>query len=578
MSDEKQPVLTPAEQHKQDEGRVSSQLVVTDVTERVKEVMSLFSLGGGSTAGRTSFEGHELNAIIDLVENSNPADLENAGEALWKARDAIRSAAKELGDHIDGVDWQGESGEAFRNWGKGLVTHATKLGDFADAAGTQITVAGTGLASVRSAMPPRDSRMIQKNPDDILLPARTETNPEYAAALAVEKNRQEAINQVNRLASYYAVSEEVLAGQEPPRFDQELGVDMPKPRERIDHGGSESTSGGGDVPLGDRPQGSSERTFAAAAGSEGSARGRFPVDHLGPDPVLDKSTSTEINSVATPAAPPTTTNTAPAPSVTTGPGPSITPAPPIATGIGNPIPASASRHTGSSGSPRSASQAGGGPAKASPAGGAPIAKGGTATPVGRPSPMAGGPSVAGRPGGGTQPPAAGQSGVMGGRPTAAHGPTAAPGSSRTGQGNGIVGGTPQRATSGASGAGSARGVPRGTVIGGQGAAPAGTSAGRPGQPGVIGGAGGSNTAQRAGQRSALTSGANGVVGAPRGTSGSGSKGFTAGGAGLVRGPAGRRKSDRKDEENTGSARPDYLTEDEETWAARRRGAVPPVVE
>ncbi|WP_308311225.1 hypothetical protein [Streptomyces sp. COG21] len=111
MSDEKQPELTPAEQQKQDEGRVKTQLVVTDATELGKKFLNLFAPGGVSTGGRTSFEGHDLNAIIDLVENSNPADLENAGEALWKARDAIRSAAKELGDHIDGVDWQGESGE-----------------------------------------------------------------------------------------------------------------------------------------------------------------------------------------------------------------------------------------------------------------------------------------------------------------------------------------------------------------------------------------------------------------------------------------------------------------------------------
>ncbi|RBL87198.1 hypothetical protein DDE05_05190, partial [Streptomyces cavourensis] len=116
--------------------------------------------------------------------------------------------------------------------------------------------------------------------------------------------------------------------------------------------------------------------------------------------------------------------------------------------------------------------------------------------------------------------------------------TAVPGTSRTGQGNGIVGGTPQRTVSGTSGTGGARGVPRGTVIG---------------APGASG--------------SAL-----------RGASGSGAKGFTAGGTGLVRGPAGKRKSDRKDEEDTGSTRPDYLTEDEETWAAGRRGVVPPVVE
>lgn len=142
MSDSKQPELTPKEQQAQDHQRVQNQLIVTDVNRRVQDVMDLFPFGGSGTSGRTSFEGHELNAMIDLIENSSPEHLENAGEALLKARTAIKDAAKELGDFIRDVDWEGESGIAFRDWGKGLVAHATKLGDFAEAAGTQITVAG----------------------------------------------------------------------------------------------------------------------------------------------------------------------------------------------------------------------------------------------------------------------------------------------------------------------------------------------------------------------------------------------------------------------------------------------------
>lgn len=558
MSDEKQPELTPAELQKQDEGRVNTQLVVTDMTELGREVLSLFPFGGGGgRAGRTSFEGHDLNAIIDLVENANPADMENAGKALWEARDAIRRASKELSDYIKGVDWQGESGEAFRKWGLGLATHAEKLGDFADAAGTQITVAGTGLASVRNSMPPRDRRMIQTDMDDILFPARTETNPQYAAALTVEKNRQEAINQINRLASYYAVSEEVLAGQEPPRFDNRLGINVPKPQGKREGSPAEGAPRGADS-LGNAPiQGPPARVATGGLETAPTSNGRNLGESLGPAPVLDKSTSTEINSVATPTAPTMTTGTAPIPSATSGPAPVNTPTPAMAPSFGTPVSAGSSRATGSPAVPRSATQAGAGLGKAASTGAGVTAKGATGTPVGRPSPMAGGPSAAGRSVGGPHLPTAGQSGVMGGRPMPAHGGTAAPGGTRSGQGNGIVGGTPQRATSAASGTGGARGVPRGTVIGGPGA---------------------SGSAPRSGQRGAPGSGANGVVGAPRGTSGSGSKGFTAGGAGLVRGPAGRRKNDRKDEENTGLTRPDYLTEDEETWAARRRGAVPPVVE
>ena len=104
--------------------------------------------------GRTDFEGHRLNDMVDLVERANPSDLESAGKALREARDAITDAADELSGHIDQVDWEGEAGEAFRKWGRKLVTNTRGLADFAEVAGNQITAAGTGLASVRAPCHP----------------------------------------------------------------------------------------------------------------------------------------------------------------------------------------------------------------------------------------------------------------------------------------------------------------------------------------------------------------------------------------------------------------------------------------
>ncbi|MFH9747879.1 hypothetical protein ACH4MN_25985 [Streptomyces anulatus] len=552
MSDETQQNLTPAEQSKQDEGRVQTQIVVTDMSEMAGRALEAFGFGNPRTGGRTSFEGHQLNALIDMVENSNPEHLESAGEALWKARDAIRRAAKELKDHLKGVDWQGESGTAFRAFGTGLVAHAEKLGDFADAAGTQITVAGTGLASVKSAMPPRDSRMIQTDVKDILFPARTETNPQYAAALEVEKNRQEAINQINRLASYYSVSEEVLAGQEPPRFDKSLGISMPQP---IDVGraplpassasASPETLGYGAVP------GSSNHSVAGSS-TTGAAGGRPQVEVLGDAPPVGTGVSTEINNVAPPQAPTTIPSapSLPSPTPSTGPTgvpPTAVPPPFMTTTQGNPP-----RTTGPA-TQRTVNPAGPGLGKAQPTGGGPVAKGPGGPPVGRPSPMGGG-GTSTRPPVGPQSPITGRSTPTGGRPLTGQGGTSTVGGPRGGGRTGIVGGTPQNAPQGRTGAA--------------------------GQRGVIGGRGAAAAASRPGGRPAQASGANGVVGAPRkaGGAGSNAKGFTAGGAGLVRGPAGRRNSGREEEDDNGSTRPDYLTEDEETWNAGRRGAVPPVVE
>ncbi|MDW4900489.1 hypothetical protein RB625_18930 [Streptomyces californicus] len=502
MSDEKRENLTPAEQRTLDRAQVTIQIAQTDISEAVRKGVPF----GGPPPGRTSFEGTELNSLIDLVENTRPEDLESAGKALWAARDAISKAAEELDTYLKGVTWQGEAGTAFRAFGKGLVAHARELGDFAEVAGTQITVAGTGLASVRSAMPPRDDRQVRKSPDDVEHTARTADNPEYQAALKVEKNRQEAINQINRLASYYAVSGKRLEKQEPPRFEELLPIDMPPPVGGV---GLPTVPGGSsreDVLAGSAAaQSSAARSLGGAPEEPGAFGGRSGVDPLGPSPELDKAPATEINSTALHPAPPTNTATPPLP----------TPAP----------------TTGQAGGPPS-------PLPAGP-------------PVGRPGPLGGGgASFPGRSPGSPQPTSAGQSGVTGGRPVVGQGGTSAVGGPRAAGRSGIVGGAPQR--------------------------PPQNTAASPGsaQRGVIGGRGGA-VGSRVGGRTTPGPGANGVVGAAR--KASGGKGFTAGGEGLVRGPAGRGNKGRGVESNR-PARPDYLTEDEETWNTGRRGFVPPAVE
>ncbi|MFF5659706.1 hypothetical protein [[Kitasatospora] papulosa] len=568
MSDDKQPELTPAEQREQDQGRVQGQLLVTDVTRQVQGVMESFGFGSGSS-GRTSFEGHDLNAMIDLIENSKPEDLESAGEALLKARTALRTAAGDLRGFIEGVDWEGESEVAFRNWGKGLVAHAEKLGDFAETAGTQIMVAGTGLASVRNSLPPRDTRLHKKSPDEVEAPKRVEGNAEYAAAVKVEKDRQEAINQANRLASYYAVSEETLAAQEPPRFEKKLDVAMPKPggyiKAPLRSGSSSADSDASDsVDTG----GSSERLVT------GGTRGAAVDGHGYETPAVvaqvpDRSTSTEINSVATPTAP-VATSGVPAPQPATGPAASsMGTTPPMANGFVNPV-AAGSR---AAGMPRGVGQTVSGVSRTSgPAGGSAAANGRVGSPVGRPSPTSGGSasSAAGRGGPGAQSPTAGRSGITGGRPMATGQPTSGSSGPRAGRASGIVGGTPQRAST----PGGTRGVPRGTVIGSGSASRASGPTGAVGQRGVVGNA--ANATSRPSGRG--TPSTKGVVGTPRGAGGAaGGKGFTSGGAGLVRGPAGRKDSKDEDQDE-GTQRPDYLTEDREMWDAGRRGVAPPVIE
>lgn len=233
--------------HEADFDRVEGQNGVTDIVRGFAErpqggllnrmMRSAFvdSSFGRTVTDRTDFEKRDfdLNQLIDLVEQTDPEDLESSGKALWDARDAIKAAADELEGHIDNVRWVGESGEAFRKWGGSLVTNTHHLSDFAGAAGDQITAAAVGLASVRSAMPSRDSEASRKRPEHFTEAEKAADKSEYATAVRVEKDRQEAINQMNRLASYYAVSEEVLASlpskDKTPEFTAMPDVGVPHP-------------------------------------------------------------------------------------------------------------------------------------------------------------------------------------------------------------------------------------------------------------------------------------------------------------------------------------------------------------
>ncbi|MGW3624821.1 hypothetical protein [Streptomyces sp. NPDC000880] len=592
---EKEKDLTPEQQQAEDAAQIRNGFGATDALERFAIVMDRIGFGGGSGPGgyfgTTDFEKKQLNEMLDLVENSNPADLEAAGEALVKAKDALNEAAKDLADYVTKSDWTGEAATEFNRFGKALAAHASDLATFANAAGTQMTVASTGLTSVRNSMPrERDTRLFPKTVEAFALMPGKETNPEYIEAVKVEKNRQEAINQMNRLASFYAVSESSLAGQEVPKFPGMLNADVPPPR--VGERGTESgaTASGTDDSGATTARGNLQR---AEVGGEGGTSRTEALEKV--TTVPDRNTSMEIDSVTAPPVPTTGSGVTP-PTSAAGPvGPSGGQVPPVAGGFVNPVRGGAPRSTSTSGMPRAGGAgasavgrpgaAGSGSAAAGRAGGAgavsrPGAVGsgsaatGRAGAVGRPGAMGGG-AAAGRTGAAAagRTPVAGRPGA-GGQPTAGRTGTGASAGPRAGRADGIVGGTPQRGSTGSAGSR----IPRGNVIGSEGAAPGRSATARPSQSGVIG-TNPANGAPRPTGRGTPSS--NGVIGTPRSgapASRPGAGGFTAGGAGFAGGRPGQRQSENDEQERTGSARPDYLTEDEETWAARRRGAIPPVID
>ncbi|CAL9556401.1 WXG100 family type VII secretion target [Streptomyces sp. enrichment culture] len=560
--------LTPEQQQSQDASKIQTTFSATDRLERFSAQFGRMGFGTGSGPGgffgKTNFENAPLNAMLDLLEAANPAELEAAGTALEAARKALNDAARDLKKDAAAVELKGVAGTEFQRFAADLAAYTYNLASFANIVGAQMKVASTGLASVRNARPPRDNRPDPKKPTDFPPAERTADNEDYQKAVKAERDRQEAINQLNRLASFYAVSESTLAAQEPPKFPERLKAAVPPPSAGSDQ--NAAPRGAGPAAMGPAGASAPQGAYARPGEAGGSAGGTGGHATLGPTPPpAMPDPSMQIDTIAPPA-PPVTAPPAPAPTPTV-PSTSTNPftPPPMAPGLPttgkgpvtgrNPVapagPRTAGPTTSQYGRPGVPGGPQVGPGTPGQAAGRTVAPG-QASPVGRPgtpgtpgTPAAGRQNVIGAPGTNNM---VGRPGSPGAPVTGRAGAPASPVAGRAT--TGIVGGTPQQRPATGGGAGSR--IPTGTVIGGQAAAQGRPSAARPATGGVIG----ANPGAAARSTGRGTPSVNGVVGTPRS----------------------QRARGQKDEEQPGSERPDYLVEDEETWATRRRGAVPPVID
>ncbi|WP_327231454.1 hypothetical protein [Streptomyces murinus] len=560
--------------YKSDFQQVDQQASTSDALGAVRNFFRSMPFGG-----RTEFDDHDLNAMLDLVEHADPEQLETAGKALWDARNAISDASKDLHACVKTADWEGEGADAFKSYAKSLFDWTSSFGDYTQAVGTQITTAATGLASVRKSMPPRDTRPAHEQKRPWLMPKadQKDTNPDYTLAQKVEKHRQEAINQMNRLGSYYSVSAgEMQALQEPP-ITQMPTFGVPQPTHHKD-----LVEGTGDSAASTTPAKGHEGVTAhhqpTVSPNDPKIVGHTPSLHEAHQPTVlpGHSVGTEINTVGTlPPQAPVVPHGTPAPTLPTAsggggqppltfPGP-VGPAIPPTAGrsIGyspnNRFPASAQERIGRAGTASGRSGLGNGRVPESPeerTGTGRAVTGGRAPqePMGQAARTMGRTGQTGRSmmRGAAEPSERSPIGraITGGtpRPTGTSsgrggvkGPTSA-------MRNGVLGGKPvtERTSGGASGPK----VPRGTVVGAEESVPsAGTSPkGAVGQRGVVGAP--AAKSEPGSERAVLRSASNpeGVVGAPRSGAGPLQKGAQngAGDRGLGRGAVGGKQGPKNE--------------------------------
>ncbi|MFK4223011.1 hypothetical protein [Streptomyces sp. NPDC019890] len=497
------------------------------------------------TPGHTAFESLSHQELMALLSSANHETATRLAGKLAAAAKTITEIGDDLKTRVGLVRWEGKGGDAFKEWGNQTASATLHLGKYAETAGKWLDQVSVAIAEAHSQMPPlsettnaqSDLKSAQENLEaakknrkdtDSRTVEKTAQSDATGAQARLDSTHAEAARQLRKLAETYVQSGTQINRLEPPTFPPPANhlpaSQWVRPQEHKALPGQTSSS--------QRSTGTATTASHARADSTAARDGSnvaVPVNHGKVTP--DRPVGMEIDSVATlpetHATPPGTTSKVP-PVAGRPEGPGVPP-------------------------PEMIPPTFGGSKSAMP----------NTTAPGRGFPSARGIVPPGQAGINSRMP---REGIVGGRQVAPNTgrPTGLPRGTVIGQeGNG-------RGPMGRTGTGGMHGGHPGG-----GAGPNGISGGRrlaSETGGVVGG-----RQQKPGQNSArpFTPGGSGLVRGANPNSTEGAHSGQAGRAGAVS-PGSHGPNSRRDEQN--GQRPDYLSEDEETWQQGSRPVVPPVID
>ncbi len=515
------------------------------------------------------FEKRSHDELYNMVATAKPAALTDVGAALTAAFDDISAIAEELKAHAERVHWEGDGADAFREWGREVAKQTHKMADFTLLVGVHMTAAGQGLTEVKAAMPAPTVADDKKHKSD-------------AEQAVADKHHLEALQQMDKLDSYYETAYTEINNLEEPNFP-------PLPPEFGNFGGGVAPPGTSPsaVSTADGQGAVSTAPFSVRSTSGGGAE-TAPYaavhggDRVDADTGAALDTRTNIDSTDTlpspdivdrtrqPTLPPNTTDQQPGP---VGPGGLRAPrdlfppsAPPPMRAGGNPARESLGPYKGAVKQPRP-----------------------TGIPrTGLPDGIHGGTQA--RPPGQTNTPRIPRGRVIGEEQglmrrgpvgPATHGFKGTPPPVNGGSGRRLAS-EPGGTVDSPRGPNNANGqrLPRGTVVGDEHGIP--PRRGPLGAGGVSAESGTHAPGNSGGQGQRRASESGGPVSGARSARGTQSE-FTPGGSGLVRAnqqpePMPRSGRGAPNGSEPSGSRPDYLQDDEENWSGGRRDTIPPVID
>ncbi|MFI0897643.1 hypothetical protein [Streptomyces sp. NPDC020983] len=265
---------------------------------------------------RTDFESFSHDQLQAMLRHADPEAIGSVGDHLALAVEKIARIGAELHRHVDRIDWEGASGAAFREWGRGVATSTLKLGDYARSTATALTHAADTLREVTRDMPPLPTAA-QSTWAALLADPAARHDPDALARIGrahaeAEAARLGAADQMRKLAQSYSLATTVIGNAVPPEYPPVPSLFVPPPQAR------RAGAGSGASPI--LPPSARDRTARPAAhGSLGRAAGgdfvRDTVSPHAPPPAASGSAETPLTRTQSTAA------TAPAVPVPTASGP-----------------------------------------------------------------------------------------------------------------------------------------------------------------------------------------------------------------------------------------------------------------
>jgi hypothetical protein len=194
-------------------------------------------MGEQPKPARTDFESMTHEQLAALIESATSESASHLATKLSKAASTITKIGDDLMQHVKGLEWQGDGGDAFRDWGGQTASATLRLGQYAEAASRWMATVSQAIAEAKAAMPdPSETAQAQadlrdahktiaaaqepgaRNDPDARKLAQTAKTDAAAAQTRIEAAHAEAVQQLRKLAQTYEYSAQQVNSVEPPTF------------------------------------------------------------------------------------------------------------------------------------------------------------------------------------------------------------------------------------------------------------------------------------------------------------------------------------------------------------------------